>query len=83
MKDDPYNIGEMRGCFPLFRGGSMRPQWLDTYNQSIGDKIRFKGQASCSLDLHIALNFAYEGLAKDQLRVPVLFIYAIANRFRY
>ena len=83
MKDDSYNIGSMRGCFPLFRGGSMRPEWLDTYNQSIGNGFRFKGQASCSLNLHIALNFAYDGLAKDQLRVPVLFIYAIVNYSDY
>ena len=70
----------MRGCFPLFRGGSMKPQWVDTYKKSIGKgEIFFEGQASCSLNLHIGLNFAYEGLANDKERIPVLFIYAIQN----
>ena len=62
----------MSGSFLLFRGASMREEWLAPYFEFAGKDIRLPGSNSSSLSLLVALQFALSNQSDD--RKSVLFV---------
>ena len=42
MNIDEYLIEYYRGCFIIYRGGAMKPEWVYGYQQEIGNYLQFE-----------------------------------------
>ena len=72
------NDFNMAGSFPLWRGATMRYEWLKPYEAKIGQVIKLSQSFSCSLNPLEGLKFANRP-DDDKLKVPTLFIISVQN----
>ena len=62
----------LAGCYLLWRGVSMKQEWIQPYLDKVGEDVRPAGCNSYSRNLTVALEFAFKGQAQD--KKPVLFL---------
>ena len=68
----------MAGSFLLWRGATMRHEWITPYlNKVGGGYVHIPGNTSCSRNPLVALGFALNEVKEDF--VPVLFVIACQN----
>lgn len=67
------------GCFFLWRGVQFKYEWLKPYKDHKMHNVYLPGNTSCSQDVTVALNFAFNNLKKDMR--PVLFAICSQNYY--
>ena len=68
----------MAGSFLLWRGATMRQEWITPYLNNVGGSyVRIPGNTSCSRNPKVALGFALDEVKEDF--IPVLFVIACQN----
>lgn len=86
-------MGNIAGIFLLFRGAGMKEEWIQPYEENTfvntiqeeGKQkgrpvfVHIPGNASCSQDLRVALEFAILNLAPDC--IPVIFVFSCQNYY--
>jgi hypothetical protein len=70
-------VNNVQGSYLLWRGASMREEWVNDIASKVGVSFKFKGNTSCSRSLKVALSFAFKNL-KDGC-FPVIFCCICTN----
>lgn len=65
------------GTYMLWRGASMKQEWLQDYAQNIGSSVKFKSVTSMSRSLKVALTFAFNN--RQEGFYPTLFVCSCSN----